>query len=340
MKGSTWLAGYIVLALALIGGAGFFFAKGLGAYNEGFTGWDNLSSRIAKLEKEVPYPSEENEKEFASTVEQYRKDVDALYQSLDRYQKPLETNLSDSNFTTQILAGKVDEFKAFAAEKGMEIKNADQFYMAMEAYQSTFPKPGVVPFLNYQLDAIDHLLRTMAEAGVAKLNFVNREDLPGETEDTGDQPVGIEAGKVVQKYPVNLKFEASHGAFQRFVNQIANDKDYFLVLRLVRVENSNAGGPDLAPSGEQGPVFVDSEGNPVPKDVDDEIRASTSDYSGLVEAFTSRGYQLQKQDARIIFGQETLDVFAVVDLVRFLPPDEVELLGKQSDSGKSKAKKR
>lgn len=326
MKGNTWLVGWLVVTVLLVGGAGFFLAKGYGTYNEEFSGWDNLSSKISRLEKEVPYPSRENEDALTQLVEAYDADVTALYESLDRYQKPLNDQISDSDFTTQILANKVSEFRKVAREGGMTIKNEDQFYMGMAAYQSTFPRPQIVPLLNYQLDATDHLLRLMVESGVDQLGFVNREELPGETSEVEGSDAGVVAGKVVQKYPISVRFSAGHGAFQEFVNRMANDKEYFFILRLLRVDNSSPDGPDLgSESGQSGPQFRDANGNPPPEDLYGEIQSTAPDFNEMVIAFREKGYEMQRADARILFGQEKVDVFAVVDLVRFLPPAEVEV---------------
>ncbi len=333
MKGNAWLAGYLVLTVALLGGAGFYFSQGLGAYGESFNGWDSLSSKIERLEKEVPYPNQENEEKLKGLVTQYNADVNALYESLARYQKPLETQISDSDFTTQVLSGKVSEFVKYAAENQFEIDKKEEFYMAMSAYQSTFPKPALVPLLNYQLDSIDYLLRLMVDAGVDGLRYVTREELPGEQGDAGEGVEGgIVAGQVVQKYPINLRFVTSHAAFQEFVNRIANDKSYFFILRLVRVDNSSPDGPQLTTSS-SGPNIRDKDGNPPPKEIYDQIMSMSLPFEEMVAEFGSKGYELQREDARIIFGQEKLEVFAVVDVVRFLPPDEV---GKPGE-GESKA---
>lgn len=339
MKGNTWLVGWLVVTVLLLGGAGFFLAKGYGTYSEEFSGWDNLSSKISRLEKEVPYPSEENEESLTQLVEAYDADVTALYESLDRYQKPLNEQISDSDFTTQILANKVTEFRKAAQEGGMTIKNEDQFYLGMAAYQSTFPRPQIVPILNYQLEATDHLLRLMVESGVDQLGFVNREELPGENSEVEGAEAGVVAGKVVQKYPISVRFTAGHGAFQEFVNRMANDKEYFFILRLLRVENSSPNGPDLgSDEGQSGPQFRDAAGNPPPDDLYGEIQSTTADFSEMVIAFREKGYEMQSADARIIFGQEKVDVFAVVDLVRFLPPAEVEVggAGAQGKGGKGR----
>ncbi|MCB1063348.1 MAG: Amuc_1100 family pilus-like protein [Verrucomicrobiae bacterium] len=325
MKGNAWLAGYLVVTVALLGGAGFFFAKGRGAYDESFSGWDNLSSKIERLEKEVPYPSEENQKELDDLVTAYSAEVNALYESLARYQKPLNQDISDSEFTTQVLAGKVSAFTKFASENKFGIDNKEQFYMGMSSYQSTFPKPAIVPLLNYQLEAIDYLLRLMVDAGVDSLRYVTREGLPGENEaDTPGTEGGIVAGQVVQKYPINLRFSTSHAALQDFVNQLANDKEYFFILRMLRVDNSSPDGPEVSDGG-AGPLFKADDGSVPSQELTDQIMSQALSFEETAAAFAEKGFQMQREDARIIFGQEKLGVFAVIDVVRFLPPNEVEL---------------
>lgn len=334
MKVNTWLAGFIVTAVILIGGAGFYFFQGISAYGENFSGWDSLSGKISTLEKKVPYPSEENENALRQLVDSYDEEVKGLYDSLSRYQKPLDTSISDTAFTTQVLAKKVDDFLRLAAENQLEIDAKEQFYMAMEEYQSAIPKPEVVPLLNYQLEAIDHLLRSMIDSGVERLNLVSRDKLPLElaTAD-GDAP----PMNVVEKYPIRVRFVADHPSFQEFVNRLANDTEYFFIIRVLRVENSSPTGPQLD-SGDAGPSFKDASGNPPPQELVDQLRSTATSTEEMIAQMGEKGYTLQREDARILFGQEKLEVFAVIDLVQFRSPDEVAASEKErADAAASKS---
>lgn len=355
MKGNAWLAGYFAFTALLVGGAGFFFYQGRSAFSEQFDGWDSLKGKIARLEKETPYPSPENEDQMKAIVTDYDGKVKALFESLDRYQKPLNTQMSDSEFANQVLKGKVAEFLKLAAEKGLEIDKKEEFYLGFDAYKTTFPRPEIVPAIGYQLDAINHLLTQLADSGVQRLRFLTRENLPGEIQAAPATPAaaaapgaaeavpatpGIVPGLVVQKYPITLRFVSTHAGFQSFVNRVANDKDYFFILRLLRVENSSPDGPALGgdDSPDGGPVFKKADGTTATRDEMDAKGRATLPFNDFVAAMTADGWQLQRQDARIIFGQETVEVFAVIDLVRFLPPDQVQALPAKGGAAKGTKK--
>ncbi|MBL9154695.1 MAG: Amuc_1100 family pilus-like protein [Verrucomicrobiales bacterium] len=331
MKGNTWLAGYILFTAILLGGSGFFLFKSRSAYNETFEGWDSLKGKIIRFEKEVPYPSEDNEKKLEGIVTEYDGKVKALYESLSRYQKPLNAQLTDNEFANQILKNKVADFLKLAGEKGMEVEKKEEFYLGFDAYKTTFPRPEIVPALGYQLDAIEHLLKQLAESGADKLSLLSREQLPGEVAPAdpataGDTPPGIVPGQVVQKYPITLTFAADHRDFQEFLNRLANDKEYFFILRVLRVDNSSPDGPSLGgdESGAGGPSFAKADGTVATKEIMEAKGLATLPFDQFVTAMTADGWEIQRKDARIIFGQEKLTVFAVIDLVRFLSPDEVK----------------
>lgn len=342
MKGNAWLVGFGVLAVVLVGGAGFFLFTGLGAYDEAYNGWDRLSGRIERYEKEVPYPNQENEDDLKGLVEDYEGKVTKLYESLSRYQQPLNTQISDSDFTTQVLPAKVTELLKIADEGGVVIDSPDEFYLAMGEYRATFPRPPLVPMLEYQLGAIDHLSRALVDAGVEQINLVAREALPGEGDASTPDATGIAEGQVVQKYPINLRFQASHAAFQSFINAVANDESYFFVVRLLRVENSSPEGPSLATgSGAgSGPSFLNADGVEAPQELIDATSSTTATMDELITAMAEQGYQIQREDARIIFGKETLDVFAVIDLVRFLSPEEAAAAAEEEEDDKRGANRR
>ena len=345
MKGNTWLGGYIVFTALLLGGAGFFFVKSRAAYNEKFEGWDSLKGKIARLEMEIPFPSEGNEEELLKIVTDYDAKVKGLYDGLASYQKPLKAEMTDTDFTNQILKGKVGEFVKLAAEKNLEVDKKEEFYMGFDAYKTTFPRPDVVPVLNYQLEAVEHLLKQLAESGVDRLRFLTREVLPGEAvaTDTANPEAakGLVAGQVVQKYPITLGFDADHPDFQEFINRVANDKEFFFIVRLLRVDNSSPSGPSLegADGSAGGPSFKKADGSTATKEQMEAKGLATLPFDQFLAAMNADGWEIQKKDARIIFGQEKVGVFAVIDLVRFLSPDEVKASEPAKEEVKGSARK-
>ena len=329
MKGNRWLAGFAVFALLLIGGTGFFFFKGFGEYRSAYHGWDDLASKIKKLERETPYPSRTNQQEIETQLGDYEGKVKSLYESLAKFQKPLDETMLDRDFP-QKLKTRVEGFQQLAGEKGLTVEAKDEakdgFYLGFNAYSSSLPKPSLVPLLNYQLDATNHLLKQLVESGASRLTRLSREALPGEDASSGE-PVASsgeseeasDGGSVVQKFPIKIDFVCRHQAFQNFVNRIANDEEYFFILRALRVENSAPDGPKIAEESQQA-VFVKDGGETASQGVMEENGLNELARADFVAKMAEAGYRQVSQDARILFGQEDLKVEAVIDLVRVLPP--------------------
>ena len=314
------MAGFAVFALLIIGGAGFYFAKGFGNYRSEFNGWDDLASKIKRLEREAPYPNTANKRELENQLGNYEKGVNSLYESLSKFQKPLDQAMLDRDFP-QKLKTRVEGFLELAGEKGMTIESKEDFYLGFDAYGSSLPKPGLVPLLNYQLDATHHLLKQLVESGATRLDKLSREMIPGEDPSAEKSDPGSGARSVVQKFPIKLDFAGRHQAFQDFVNRVANDEEYFFVLRALRIENSAPTGPII--EGEGNAVFMNEAGEVASQELRNQTGEKDLSWDEFVRKMADLGYRLVSQDARILFGEEEVQVEAVVDLVRFLSPEEV-----------------
>lgn len=344
MKGNAWLAGYFVFTALLLGGTGFYFFQGRAAYTDKFTGWDKLKSKIALLEKESPFPNEENAKNLESRVVDYDLEVKGLYDSLARYQKPLDAQLKDTDFTNRVLKEKLAAFIQLAGEKKLEIEKKDEFYFGFDAYKSTFARTELVPMLNYQLEAVEHVLKHLAESGAERLLEVTRDPIPGELADAASS--GTDAGKpagaaqeVAQKFPMQVRFVSNHQTFVEFVNRIANDKEYFLILRVLKVDNSNPDGPAIGGSAPTDAIiWKNKEGGEATREQQEALGKGTLGEADFFKAMEDAGWTRQRQDARIIFGQEKLEILAVIDVVRFLPPDQVAAPMSENDGASAKGK--
>ncbi|MCB1233769.1 MAG: Amuc_1100 family pilus-like protein [Verrucomicrobiae bacterium] len=333
MKGNVWLAGFLVFSVIAIGGAGFFFAKGKGAFNEAHDGWDSLAGKIERLEKEVPYPNEDNQGRLEETISGYQSKIDQLFQTLNRYQRPLNTQAQDTEFPN-VVKEKVVAFQKEAEARKIEIKDRENFYLLMNEYQTTFPNPDIVPLLTYELDGIERLHKGLLEAGILSLDSGSREHLPGEKDMPASPP-----GEVVQRYPVQICFTTSHRGYQEFVNKVSNDKEFFFIIRVMRVENSAVDASEVDGGEDTGLAFVNAEGREATAEEKGALGAGTLPQTEFMEAMANAGWTLKRQDAKILFGQETLNVCMVIDIVRFLSPDELakareaEKAAKEADKG-------
>jgi hypothetical protein len=184
------------------------------------------------------------------------------------------------------------------------------------------PPQELVPYLDFELEAIDHLLRALVRNGADRLVTFDRDPIAGE-------PGGAETtkGAVVHKYPVRIRFQGDHDSFQGFVNDLANDKEFFYIVRVLKVKNEQLEGPiklTAADPSQSLPRYT----NPTTQEVADLEKLQGWDYENisaneLDAKAKAEGFLRSDEDARVLMGQEKLNVFMVVDIARFLKPDEV-----------------
>ncbi|MCF6311868.1 MAG: Amuc_1100 family pilus-like protein [Verrucomicrobiales bacterium] len=318
MKGNQFYIVFGVIAVVLLGAAGFYCYKGFDTYKAAGGEFETRRTALLRLKRSEPYPNEENLNAITKEVTEYEGEIKGLFKILDRFQQPLNTTVNDTQFP-QILKSKIEAFKALAKEKGIKINEEDKFYMAMDAYRTTLPDPKAVPLLDYELGAIEYLLNILAEAGITQLIDLDRELLPIEMPANGNNAAApLEGSAVAAKYPVSLTFETKHPAFEKLINQITNDDKYFFILRALRVDNSEKegllkGGGD---NGDAGPSYTNAAGDKAPMDLVSQIPRDL-EVPAQISWMREKGYELQSSDARILLGNESLRVFMVVDLVRF-----------------------
>ena len=292
---------------------------------------------IESLQRRVPYPNKENSEELGKEVSEYQAAVNDLFEGLNSFQRPLNTSLSATEFV-QAVKAKIQEFRSFAEDEGLELENPAEFQLGFNAYSIQIPPQELVPYLDFELEAIHHLLKTLVESDVSQLMTFDRDPIPGEL--GGEEAA---SGSVVHKYPVRLRFKANHGAFQSLINELANDKEFFYIVRVLKVTNEETEGPRKIFSADPSdslPTFM----NPETEEVAgieqlQEWGYGEIDDSELEARAKSDGFIRSDQDARVLMGQEMLTVFMVVDIVRFLKPDEVEA-NKKPENSKGKGRKR
>lgn len=324
MNSKIWLTVYgIVAALVFLGG-GFYAFSSYGKYTEALSSWDSQVGMIETLERKVPYPNKENAEALEAKVKSYNDSVEALAATLKTFQRDLNKTLVNTEFQQRVKK-RVEDFRVAAKEGGMALDATTDFQLGFDSYANTLPSPDLVPVLDYELEAIDNLLRTLVNSGGESMNSFVRDPIPGEPGGAEKQESGV-----VHKYPVRLQFRGSFDSFQKFVNALANDKTFFYIVRVLKVKNEMTEGAvklTAAPGGSSFPRFQ----NPETKETASPEKLAewgygTATESELIAKAKEAGFIKADQDARVLMGQEKLDVFMVVDITRFLGKDEVEAL--------------
>lgn len=335
MNSKVWLVVYGIAALVLVGGTGFYAFTSHGRYAEAMGGWEEKVASIESLERRVPYPSDENAASFGKEVEAYKASVKALSETLKTFQRPLNAALPNTEFQ-QLVKKRVEEFRAAAAEGKLELAVEGEFHLGFDSYASSVPAPELVPVLDYEMEAIDHLLRKLISSGATALLSFERDEIPGEGANTAAQE-----NSVVHKYPVRARFLGPHDAMQKVINELANDRQFFYIVRVLKVRSQMREGPvKLTPETAGGGGFVAYQ-NPATKEVAGPDKLAEWGHGTASEAEVEAkareaGFIKAQQDARVLMGQELLDVFLVVDITRFLGPEEVAALAPKPDTKKGR----
>ncbi len=323
MKSQVWLTIFGVVSLLVLGAAGFFCFSASQAYSTSRSTWDQKVGTIRALESKPLYPDQDNVDKAQGIVTEYNQAVEELFAGLDKFQKPLNLALSNVEFV-DLVKNKVTEFRSHARAQNFELEAGEDFQLGFDVYADSVPAPQLVPILDYELNAIDHLLRRLIAAGASSMNSFSRDLIPGEV----GGPEAQESG-VVHKYPVRIGFRASHAAFREFLNGLSNDREFFYVIRVLKLTNDEMEGP-LKETGEFVSAFPRFE-DPDTKVVADIERLESWGWTpeggsppDLEEKARADGFVPSGRDARVIFGQEDLNVFMLVDIIRFLDPSEVE----------------
>ncbi len=338
MNSKVWLIVFGVFSALLIGGSGFFAVSKYKEYSDADSSWNTKVGAIESLEARVPYPNEENEEAVKKQAVEYDAAVKGLFESLNTFQKPLRSELENTAFQ-QLVKKRVEEFREFAQAGGMAVDTAEEFQLGFERYSATLPPPAMVSILDYELDAIDNMLRELVTAGVTSMVTFDRDLIPGEASGAEVNNEGV----VVHKYPVRLRFVAPHDSFQSFVNRIANDENYFYIVRVLKVKNQVIeGAPKLtSEDGSAFPVFEDLKTKQVAGyEMLLEWGYGTDSEDAVQEKAKAAGFTPASKDARVIMGQEQLEVFMIVDIARFVNPDDVVAKEKAPADTKKKTRKR
>lgn len=322
MNSKIWLMVYGIVAALVILGSGFYAFSSYGKYTEALSSWDSKVGSIESLERKTPYPNKENAEALEAKVKSYSDAVTALSETLKSFQRPLNTTLANTEFQQRVKKG-VEDFRAVAKEGGMELATATEFQLGFDNYANTLPSPDLVPVLDYELEAIQHLLRTLVNSGGESMSSFVRDPIPGEPGGAEKQESGV-----VHKYPVRLQFRGSFDAFQKFVNTLANDKTFFYIVRVLKVKNEATEGAAKLTGGPGGSSFPRFQ-NPDTKETASPEKLTEWGYGTatepeLIAKAKEAGFVKADQDARVLMGQEKLDVFMVVDITRFLSPEEVK----------------
>lgn len=268
------------------------------------------------LRSAVIYPQEENLEELKLDVDGLAKTARKLQIDFEAY-RPTSNELADfsaDRFGSMVKAYKERLDAAFAKNN---INLPDNCIYGFEVYKSKSPIPTATGELQYQMQALEWLLKKLAELSPDALLNVSRARLDIESGMSNDD---ANAAYVVM--PLELSFRSDEESVKDFLEAIANSKKYAFTVRQIRFQNEK-----LVPPSSKDASFQQS---PEAVPVEDIVAADTIEFPIVGEseelAEESIG-RLNKPLAQIasdnddtkllsqILGDEKVNVYLKLDLI-------------------------
>ena len=319
MKKSGFLKGYLAIMVitTLVGGYLVFSSRS--QYIEAKDSFRTSKSGVTSLKGSKIYPDSNNLKKYQKQVAGYVEAVGALKSKILENQSKL-----NSGFTEQSFRKLMEDESAAIAEMAEKEKLIlpEEFAFGMEAYnKGKQVQAGALSRLEWELNAIKQFVTIAANSGVTSIDDFSRDEFKLETEvvktdeeeanasrssrktssrnrsggrRNNDESVKTNpmagAGKIMETYRFTSEITASYEALTALLNAVAADKNYFLWLRKIRIENEKQTSPREGdapgPTNVQG-VVPDEQGN------------------------------VPKIDATVLFGNEKMKARIFIDAVRF-----------------------
>jgi len=244
IKDNKFAAALLLVAILGAIGAYLFSDKKSAAYDAAKEEFDMGASTLQRLEGRKPYPNAANLEDRRKEVVKYRGKVEGLQKALLSFRPENFAKITPAEFTTQL--NEVGEgLKSTYTDRGIAFPDAWQ--MGFEIYTSSPPKDASTAYLDYQLSGLEWLYEQLAAAGPDELLNVCRPVLPIEKGDPmmpsperGSQQA---ATPPYFALPVELTFRGRESSVRKLLSALADSKEFFFVVRSVRVQNVKFGVP-------------------------------------------------------------------------------------------------
>jgi hypothetical protein len=335
------LAGIVGVMVAGGLGLGVWVYMSWSGYSGSMEQWSQTQSRINSLRAKKITPSEANVNTREKQLSDYAEKVNQLRGALLAVQQ-VPKPMSETEFQAK-LKERAAEMKRMAKSVAMKDLPED-FALGFDKYASQPPRSAeIAANLNIHLDAIEKLVTTVIEAGVTSIDMLERTKL--ENEEAPLPPKAnaprvapktrVPAGKkgvkkpviteqaaaepVLDRYPIKLLITTDEAPLQTVINTLCHPgkMPYFLVVRLVRIENSRLDGPTKDEINQRKNSSSQAANNP-----ERTVKSTELPKPGAPQLILPP--KPAPQDAFDIMGREQLKVYMEIDYIRFRPAAKVE----------------
>ncbi len=294
------LAGGTLMGAILLFVAGYL---GLSSYNKTKEKFDASLSDVSSSEGIALYPSEENRDGKSKALDDYKKAVESLQSTFDKFRPQEIKDVTPQAFADSLLAANSEVRQAFEAA-GTTVP--EQFFLGFERYKTSLAPASTTGILNYQMDSVKKLMLALAAAKPAELKNVYRATLAEEDGQTFDPTTAV-----TREFPMEISFIGTEESARNFLTAISKTENGYFVIRSVRFSNQKQQAPNLsdakfetiepaAPAGGDGGFILPGEETAAPA----AAAAAPVDSSQILSQ---------------VLGSEQIQVFVRLDLIQFLP---------------------
>ncbi len=302
--------------LVLAGLLYFVGSKAATRYDEARQSFEETNSEASGFESGALYPKVENRIGKNKALDDYRKSLDSLQESVEKFRPKEFTNVSPQSFTVSLKAADEELRKAFEQSK---TKVPDAFFVGFESYRTSLAQEKNTGILNFQLQAIKETLLNLAKAAPTELRNFHRPNLPEEV----NQPFAQGPNDVVRALPFELTFIGSEKSAREFLSSVVKLDNYFITIKGIRITNAKKDPPkaadakfDAPPSAAAVKTDDDAFGGafvlPGDTPAGDQPAADAPPEPKAPPATSGR---ILSQ----VLGSEEVQVFVRLDLLQFLP---------------------
>jgi hypothetical protein len=308
MKNNSFLKVYTLIMVLGTLVLGFLIFKGRSDFNGLTDKFETQKDQVNRLQSGQLFPNESNLEEKQERVTAYVGAVDKLKAKVLEGQAPLKEDLQEQDFR-QIMNNESEAIVALAAKAKLILP--ENFAFGLDAYKQGKPfRAGAISRLEWQLNAAKEFIKIAADSDIDSVDEFNRDEFKEENEaaeskegngsrtgrssNTNRNKSSInpmaEADKVMETYRFTTEITGSYESLTTFLNGLAANRNSFLWVRKVRIENENQKSPRV------GEISL-----PVP------VAGAVPDDDGKTAEI----------DAAVLFGNEKMRARIVIDAVRF-----------------------
>jgi len=318
IKENPFVAGLAGVTVVAAGGLIFLGTHFSGNYDAAKDAYSADAAEVAKAEKLKPYPNAENRIAKGKAIEDYRDQLVKLQEAFNPYRSAKLEPITAQKFTENLKDSDKKVRAAFAASSGNVTSGTtlpEQFFLGFEEYKSKPAVDASTGILNFQLEAVTEVFSDLAKAAPKEVKNVHRPLLEEESGSKFD-----EKDAVFRALPLEITFRGTEKSLREFTNQLAASTAHYYVIRTIRVDNEKSKGPvpsdakfDVSHSGAAASAAADPFAGAfaLPSDPGTPGGAKPA-------AAGDTGRNLQQ-----VLGNENLDVFIRLDVIRFLPAKEL-----------------